>query len=119
MAVRGSDLQGDTRPQQGSVVSACRTRDESGFKLGAYHPPGGSSRLRWRHTAGLREHVAWTHALLAAGVKKYSRDEVMARFEAEDLLTAPVNDYDAMFVDPQGLHNEMVLTGEVPGIGAM
>jgi crotonobetainyl-CoA:carnitine CoA-transferase CaiB-like acyl-CoA transferase len=74
---------------------------------------------RFQDTAGLREHVAETHMLLAAGIKKYSRDEAMARFESEDVLTAPVNGYDALFTDPQVLHNDLVLSTDVPGVGEM
>ena len=41
----------------------------------------------------------------------------MARFEAEDVLVAPVHDYDAVFADPQVLHNELVLEAEIAGVG--
>ena len=33
--------------------------------------------------------------------RSHPRDEIMARFEAEDVLVAPVHDYDAVFTDPQ------------------
>jgi crotonobetainyl-CoA:carnitine CoA-transferase CaiB-like acyl-CoA transferase len=74
---------------------------------------------RFQDTAGLREHLVETRDHVAAGVAKFGFDDVMARFEAEDVLVAPVNDYDEVFLDPQILHNEMVLTAEVPGLGEM
>ena len=43
----------------------------------------------------------------------------MARFEAEDVLVAPVHDYDAVFDDPQVRHNGLVTESEVDGVGTV
>jgi len=74
---------------------------------------------RFQDTAGLREHLVETRDHVAAGMKALSFDEAMERFEAEDVLVAPVNEYAEVFADEQILHNDMVLTAEVPGIGEM
>ena len=74
---------------------------------------------RFQSTAGLREHIVETRDLVAAGIERFALDDVTARFEAEDVLVATIKDYDDVFIDPQILHNEMVLTSEVPGLGEM
>ncbi|AWB87654.1 CaiB/BaiF CoA transferase family protein [Mycetocola zhujimingii] len=74
---------------------------------------------RFQTTEGLREHTAETTEIIRTAALTFDRDDLMARFEAEDVLTAPVNDYDDVFADPQVLHNEMVLTKSVPGLGDM
>lgn len=74
---------------------------------------------RFQDTSGLRDHVAETQKIVSDAVNQFTRSEVISRFEAEDVLVAAVNDYDAVFVDPQVLHNEMVLTADVPGLGPM
>ena len=66
---------------------------------------------------GLRTHTEETHRLLADAISGYDRDAVMARFEAEDVLVAPVHDYAAVFADPQVAHNGLVLEADVPGVG--
>lgn len=66
---------------------------------------------------GLREHAEETHRLLAGAIAKLPREEIMARFEAEDVLVAPVHDYDAVFDDPQVRHNGLVIESEVDGVG--
>jgi crotonobetainyl-CoA:carnitine CoA-transferase CaiB-like acyl-CoA transferase len=82
-------------------------------------PPDVQDDPRLQDTAGLREHLVETRDLVAAGVAKYTLDEVTKRFEIEDVLVATIKDYDEVFVDPQILHNDMVLTADVPGLGAM
>jgi formyl-CoA transferase len=72
---------------------------------------------RFQTIEGLREHTEETYRLIADAVGKYPRDEIMARFEAEDLLVAPVHDYDEVFTDPQVRHNGLVLEAEVGGVG--
>ncbi|GAB3561501.1 CaiB/BaiF CoA-transferase family protein [Amycolatopsis endophytica] len=72
---------------------------------------------RFQTIEGLREHPRETHGLLADAIAKYPRAEIMARFEAEDVLVAPVHDYDAVFDDPQVRHNGLVLESEVDGVG--
>jgi crotonobetainyl-CoA:carnitine CoA-transferase CaiB-like acyl-CoA transferase len=72
---------------------------------------------RFQSTEGLLAHAEETRDLVAAGIRKLTWEEARERFEAEDVLVAPVNDYDDLFKDPQVLHNEMVLRAEVPGVG--
>lgn len=74
---------------------------------------------RFQDNAGLLEHLVETRDLVAIGVARLTFDEAMARFEAEDVLVAPVNEYPDVFADPQVLHNEMVLRTHVPGVGEM
>jgi formyl-CoA transferase len=72
---------------------------------------------RFTTIEGLREHTEETHQLLADAIATFPRDEIMARFEAEDVLVAPVHDYDAVFDDLQVQNNGLVLEAEVDGIG--
>ena len=72
---------------------------------------------RLQSIAGLQEHVEETRDLLAAAIRGFTREEIMARFEAEDVLVAPVHDYDAVFQDPQVLHNNLVIEVDVPTVG--
>ncbi|MCI2415830.1 CoA transferase [Saccharopolyspora sp. K220] len=72
---------------------------------------------RFQTLDGLREHAEETHRLLADAIRKFPRAEIMARFEAEDVLVAPVHDYDAVFDDPQVRHNGLVIEAEVAGVG--
>ncbi|WP_405431172.1 CaiB/BaiF CoA transferase family protein [Micromonospora sp. NBC_00617] len=72
---------------------------------------------RFQSIEGLTEHVHETRDLLADAIARFPRDEIMARFEAEGILVAPVHDYDAVFDDPQVRHNNLVLEAEVAGIG--
>jgi formyl-CoA transferase len=72
---------------------------------------------RFQSLDGLREHTEETHRLLADAIAKYPREQIMARFEAEDVLVAPVHDYDAVFDDPQVQHNGLVLEADVDGVG--
>lgn len=74
---------------------------------------------RFQDNAGLLEHLVETRDLVAIGVARLTFDEAMARFGAEDVLVAPVNEYPDVFADPQVLHNEMVLRTHVPGVGEM
>ncbi|MEU0494053.1 CoA transferase [Mycobacterium sp. NPDC006124] len=68
---------------------------------------------------GLRAHTVETHRLLADAIAGHERDAIMERFEAEDVLVAPVNDYAAVFADPQVVHNGLVLEAEVTGVGSV
>ncbi|SNT48922.1 CaiB/BaiF CoA transferase family protein [Rhodococcoides kyotonense] len=72
---------------------------------------------RFQTIEGLREHTTETHQLLEAAIRTFPRDEIMKRFEDEDVLVAPVNDYDDVFVDPQVAHNGLVLETDIDGIG--
>ena len=73
--------------------------------------------LRFQTIEGLREHTEETQRLIASAVRRYPRDDIMARFEAEDVLVAPVHDYDAVFADPQVRHNGLVIEAEIDGVG--
>jgi len=72
---------------------------------------------RFQTIEGLREHTQETHRLLADAIRSFPRAQIMERFEAEDVLVAPVLDYDAVFTDPQVRHNGLVLEAEVDGVG--
>ncbi|GHH88325.1 CoA transferase [Streptomyces sulfonofaciens] len=82
-------------------------------------PPGVVDDPRFQTLDGLREHTEETHRLLAEAIRGYPRQDIMARFEAEDVLVAPVHDYDAVFDDPQVRHNGLVIEGEVHGVGSV
>jgi formyl-CoA transferase len=43
-----------------------------------------------------------------------TRDHWLQRLEAQDLLCAPVRDMREVLVDPQTVHNRMILQGETP-----
>jgi formyl-CoA transferase len=72
---------------------------------------------RFQTLDGLRAHTEETHRLLEEAIAGFPRAEIMARLEAEDVLVAPVNDYDAVFTDPQVLHNGLVIEADVDGVG--
>lgn len=72
---------------------------------------------RFHSTEGLLAHAEETRDLIAQGIRRLTWEQARERLEAEDILVAPVNDYDDLFEDPQVLHNEMVLSAEVPGVG--
>ena len=74
---------------------------------------------RFQDNDGLLAHLVETRDLVVAGIGRLTLDEAMARFEAEDVLVAPVNEYPDVFADPQVLHNEMVLRADVPHVGEM
>jgi crotonobetainyl-CoA:carnitine CoA-transferase CaiB-like acyl-CoA transferase len=72
---------------------------------------------RFTTIEGLRTHTEETHRLLADAIATFPRDQIMTRFEAEDVLVAPVHDYDAVFDDPQVQNNGLVLEAEIDGVG--
>jgi formyl-CoA transferase len=72
---------------------------------------------RLQSIEGLRAHQSETRDLIASAVKGMKLDDALARFAAEDVLVAPVQDYRELFDDPQVRHNAMVLSGEVAGVG--
>lgn len=74
---------------------------------------------RFQTIEGLREYTDASHAILAEGFRRFTRDEVIRRLDAEDVLSAPVNAYPEVFADPQVLHNEMVIDAEHPAIGRL
>ena len=73
--------------------------------------------VRFQTIDGLKDHADAAHDILAGGFRRLTRDEAIARLEAEDVLAAPVNTYPEVFADPQVLHNEMVISAEHPAIG--
>jgi crotonobetainyl-CoA:carnitine CoA-transferase CaiB-like acyl-CoA transferase len=50
---------------------------------------------------------------------QWTCDEMMARLVAEDVIAAPVNDYEHAFADPQVAHNAMVVKVEHARAGAI
>lgn len=74
---------------------------------------------RFQSLDGLRTHAVETQRLLAQGIRNFRREEIMQRFEEQDVLVAPVHDYDALFDDPQVQHSGMVLEANVPSVGAV
>ena len=59
-------------------------------------------------------HKAELHAIFRARFASNTREYWLARLEAQDLLSAPVRDMREALVDPQTLHNEMILEGATP-----
>ncbi|BBY85693.1 CaiB/BaiF CoA transferase family protein [Mycolicibacterium tokaiense] len=70
-------------------------------------------------TESMKADPARSHAVVQALASRFTRDECVSRLEKQDLLSAPVNDYDELFDDPQVLHNNMILELEHPVAGAM
>lgn len=56
-------------------------------------------------------------ALLAARCLAFTRDELVARLVAADVLTAPVNGSPEVVDDPQVRHNRMIVTAEHAKLG--
>jgi crotonobetainyl-CoA:carnitine CoA-transferase CaiB-like acyl-CoA transferase len=56
-------------------------------------------------------------AAINARCKDFSRDELLARLVAADVLNAPVNEIDEVVRDPQILHNDMIVTTEHQKLG--
>ncbi len=56
---------------------------------------------------------------LAEGVAKVTAEEVVERFEEQDMMAVRVNTYHETFRDPQVLHNDMVIEAEHPEAGKM
>jgi hypothetical protein len=50
--------------------------------------------------------------------KTHTREHWLKRLEEQDLLCAPVRDMREVLVDPQTLHNQMILKGSEPGQAA-
>ncbi|MGR4869922.1 CaiB/BaiF CoA transferase family protein [Variovorax sp. LARHSF232] len=60
------------------------------------------------------KHKAELHAILRERFASNTREYWLARLEEQDLLSAPVRDMREALVDPQTLHNEMILEGATP-----
>ena len=57
------------------------------------------------------KHKAELHAIFRERFASNTREYWLARLEEQDLLSAPVRDMREALVDPQTLHNEMILEG--------
>jgi len=60
-------------------------------------------------------HKAELHAIFRERFAGNTREHWLARLEEQDLLSAPVRDMREALVDPQTLHNGMILDGGTPG----
>ena len=60
------------------------------------------------------KHKAELHAIFRERFASNTREYWLARLEEQDLLSAPVRDMREALVDPQTLHNEMILEGATP-----
>ncbi|SCK15624.1 formyl-CoA transferase [Variovorax sp. HW608] len=56
-------------------------------------------------------HKAELHAIFRERFATHTREYWLARLEEQDLLSAPVRDMREALVDPQTLHNEMIIDG--------
>jgi formyl-CoA transferase len=65
----------------------------------------------------LRGHSDLAYQIIADALETRSQTEALAAFEAVDILAAPINDYPAVFSDPQVLHNGMVIQEWHPNLG--
>jgi len=61
------------------------------------------------------KHKAQLHAIFRERFASNTREHWLARLEEQDLLSAPVRDMREALVDPQTLHNGMILDGGTPG----
>jgi crotonobetainyl-CoA:carnitine CoA-transferase CaiB-like acyl-CoA transferase len=57
------------------------------------------------------------HQLTSDAVRRFNTDDLMRRFDENDVWYAPVNDYEQVETDPQVLHNEMIMTIDHPQAG--
>jgi formyl-CoA transferase len=60
-------------------------------------------------------HKAELQGMFRERFRTRPRDHWLERLEAQDLLCAPVRDMREVLVDPQTLHNAMVMEGTAPG----
>jgi crotonobetainyl-CoA:carnitine CoA-transferase CaiB-like acyl-CoA transferase len=66
---------------------------------------------------GLLAHDAETFQILQNAIAALTRDEALKRFASEDVLAAPVNEYEEVFADPQVQHNGMIVETHHPDVG--
>lgn len=57
------------------------------------------------------------HQLTSDAVCRFDTDDLMRRFDANEVWYAPVNDYEQVEADPQVLHNQMIMTIDHPQAG--
>ena len=74
-----------------------------------------SQDARFVDLAAQFEHKAELHAIFRERFASNTQEYWLARLEAQDLLSAPVREMRETLVDPQTLHNEMILEGESSG----
>jgi crotonobetainyl-CoA:carnitine CoA-transferase CaiB-like acyl-CoA transferase len=72
---------------------------------------------RFARIEGRLAHQDALDALLAARCLDFTRDELVARLIAADVLTAPVNETPEVVDDPQIRHNRMIVTAEHAKLG--
>ncbi|MDI9897461.1 CoA transferase [Rhodococcus sp. IEGM 1381] len=72
---------------------------------------------RFQTQDGLLANTEETYDILRQRLGEFDLDEALERFDSEDLLAAPVNDYEAVFNDPQVIHNGMIAETTHPQVG--
>jgi formyl-CoA transferase len=67
----------------------------------------------------IAEEVAWADAYdhVQEGMRKFTTEEIVKRFDEQDVVAAPVNEFPHVFEDPQVLHNGLLLEGDHPVAG--
>ena len=66
--------------------------------------------LRMQHADELDDEIA-------ARVKEFARDDLLARFADNDVMAAPMNDLQDVVRDPQIRHNDMIVTTQHATLG--
>ncbi len=74
---------------------------------------------RWKNASRSTDTRQQLRIALEQAFKKFTRDEVEARFAAHDLPPGPVYELDEVFEDPQVIHNEMVIEAKHPAYGTV
>jgi crotonobetainyl-CoA:carnitine CoA-transferase CaiB-like acyl-CoA transferase len=72
---------------------------------------------RFRDIDSRLQHQDELDRLIEARCKDFTRDELVQRLIAADVLTAPVKEIPEAVDDPQILHNQMIVTTEHPKLG--
>ena len=57
--------------------------------------------------------------VISEGTRKFTRDELVEKLIAADVLTAPINEVEDVVKDPQILHNKMIVSTEHPVLGRL
>jgi crotonobetainyl-CoA:carnitine CoA-transferase CaiB-like acyl-CoA transferase len=56
-------------------------------------------------------------AVMSEGTRRFTREELVDKLIAADVLTAPINDVEDVVKDPQILHNRMIVSTQHPTLG--
>lgn len=72
---------------------------------------------RFQTVEGLLEHTDESAHILEEAFAKHTLDDALHALSEQDVLAAPVNDYPAVFSDPQVIHNEMIIEAHHPSTG--